>query len=89
MDYWSEGFFCSLDNYECYYYNNSGYMVYGSSSNGQYFGDGHDIVINNGCLSNNSSTNQYSFDYNGKNYALNGGSSFQVDDYEVYELILE
>ena len=63
-------------------------MIYGHSSYGPYFGSG-DIVISNGCLSNNSSTSQSSFDYKGKNYALNGNSSFQVEDYEVYQLTLE
>ena len=81
-------FVFSLDNNECYYYNNNGNMIYGSSSYGPYFGSG-DIVISNGCLSNNSSTSQSSFDYIGKNYALNGNSSFQVEDYEVYQLTLE
>jgi len=81
-------FVFSLDNNECYYYNNNGNMIYGHSSYGPYFGSG-DIVISNGCLSNNSSTSQSSFDYKGKNYALNGNSSFQVEDYEVYQLTLE
>ena len=81
-------FVFSLDNNECYYYNSSGYMSYGSSSCGPYFGNS-DIIISNGCLSNNSSTSQNSFNYKGKNYALNGNSSFQVEEYEVYQLTLE
>ena len=82
-------FVFSLDNNECYYYNSNGYMIYGHSSYGPYFGSG-DIVISSGCLSNNSSyTSQSSFNYKGKNYALNGNSSFQVEDYEVYQLTLE
>ena len=85
-------FIFSLDNYECYYYNNNGYMIYGSSSTGPNFGTGPDLYLCNGCLSksNSNSISQSSFDYNGKNYALNGTSdSFQVEDYEVYELTLE
>ena len=82
-------FVFSLDNYECYYYNNSGNMIYGNSSNGPYFGGGPDFYLNNSCFSNSSSTSQDSFDYKGKSYALNGTSSFQVEDYEVYELTLE
>ena len=82
-------FVFSLDNNECYYYNSNGYMIYGHSSYGPYFGSG-DIVISSGCLSNDSSyTSQSSFNYNGKNYALNGNSSFQVEEYEVYQLTLE
>ena len=81
-------FVFSLDNNEYYYYNSNGYMMYGHSSYGPYFGNS-DIIISNACLSNNSSTSQNSFDYKGKNYALNGESSFQVEDYEVYQLTLE
>ena len=65
-------------------------MILRSSSYGPYFGAGPDLYLNTGCISStNSSTNQSSFDYKGKNYALNGISSFQVEDYEVYELTLE
>ena len=83
-------FVFSLNNYECYYYNGNGNMILGSSSYGPYFGAGPDLYLNNGCMSSaNSSTNQSSFDYKGKSYALNGTSGFQVEDYEVYELTLE
>ena len=66
-------------------------MINGSSSTGPYFGAGPDCYLNDGCLSNSdSSISQSSFDYKGKNYALNGNSSsLQVEDYEVYELTLE
>ena len=86
----SKVFVFSLNNYECYYYNNNGNMILGSSSYGPYFGAGPDLYLNNGCMSStNSSTSQSSFEYKGKTYALNGTSSFQVEDYEVYELTLE
>ena len=85
----SKVFVFSLDNYECYYYNDNGNMILGTSSNGPYFGGGPDFYINNCCLSSNSSTSQSSFDYKGKNYALNGTSSFQVQEYEVYQLTLD
>ena len=62
-------------------------MIDGSSSCGPYFGAGPDCYLSNGCLSSSISISQSSFDYKGKNYALNGtSSSFQVEDYEVYEL---
>ena len=83
-------FIFSLNNYECYYYNNNGNMIYGCSSTGPYFGAGPDLCLTNNCLSNSYSISQTSFDYKGKSYALNGTSSnFQVEDYEVYELTLE
>ena len=71
-------------------YNNNGYMIYGSSSYGPAWGDGHDLHMASGCLNNtNSGTNQNSFDYKGKSNALSGGTSFQAEDYETYQLILE
>ena len=80
----------SLDNNECYYYNNNGYMIYGSSSYGPSWGGGYDLYLSNGCLSNNESgTTQSSFDYKGKKNALSGSNNFQVEDYETYELILK
>ena len=81
-------FVFSLDNNECYYYNN-GYMINGSSSTGPYFGAGPDFYLNSGCLSSqNSSTSQSSFNYNGRNDALSGGINFQVEDYETYESVI-
>ena len=87
-------FLFSLDNHECYYYNNNGYMAYDSSSYGPIWGysknsGGYDLYLNNKWLSNNSSMYQGSFNYKGKNYALCGNSNFKVEDYETYELILE
>ena len=38
---------------------------------------------------NESTTKQSSFNYNGRINALSGGSNFQAEDYETYELILE
>ena len=82
-------FVFSLLHKECYYYNN-GSMIYGCSSYGPYWGDGSDLYFASGCLNNTSSgTNQSSFDYKGKSNALSGGTSFQAEDYETYQLILE
>jgi len=83
-------FVFSLDYNECYYYNNNGNMIYGSSSYGPLWGSGHDLYLASGCRSNySSSTIDGSFDYKGRIHALSGGKSFQAVDYETYELILE
>ena len=82
-------FVFSLLHKECYYYNNSGNMIYGGSDRGPAWGDGHDLYLASGCLNKNSGTNQSSFDYKGKSNALSGGTSFQAEDYETYQLILE
>ena len=85
-----KSFVFSLDFHECYYYNNNGNMIYGSSSYGPLWGNGHDLYLASGCLSNTTSTtSQCSFEYNGKVNALSGGKNFQAEDYETYELILE
>ena len=83
-------FVFSLDFHECYYYNNSGYMIYGWNSYGPLWWEGHDLYLASGCRSNySSSTNEKSFNYNGRIHALIGGKNFQAVDYETYELILE
>ena len=83
-------FVFSLLHKECYYYNNNGYMIYGSSSYGPIWGGGYDLFLSNGCLNKqNASTHQNSFDYKGKSNALSGSTSFQAEDYETYQLILE
>ena len=82
-------FVFSLNYHECYYYNNNGNMIYGSSSYGPLWGSGNDLYLASSCRSNNtSSTNDGSFDYKGRVHALSGGKNFQVVDYETYELIL-
>jgi hypothetical protein len=83
----SKAFVFSLDNKECYKYNNNGNAIYCHSSYGPTFGGGLDLCLSNGCLNNNDSyTNQSSFDYKGKNYALNGSSNFRPEVYEVYQV---
>ena len=83
-------FVFSLNYHECYYYNNNGYMIYGNSSGGPYWGSGNDLYLGSSCRSkSSSSTSESSFDYKGRTNALCGGSSFQVEDYETYELVLE
>ena len=83
-------FVFSLLYKECYYYNNKGNMIYGYSSCGPAWGAGHDLYMASGCLNNtSSSTVQSSFDYKGKSNTLSGSSSFQAEDYETYQLILE
>jgi len=83
----SKAFVFSLDNKECYKYNNSGNSIYCHTSYGPTFGGGHDLYLSNGCLTKNDCyTNQSSYDYNGKNYALNGSSNFTPEVYEVYQV---
>lgn len=83
----SKAFVFSLDNRECYKYNNNGNAIYCHSSYGPTFGGGFDLYLSNGCLNNSSSsTNQSSFNYNGKDFALNGSNNFMTEVYEVYQV---
>ena len=87
----SNAFLFSLDNYENYFYANNGNQIYGSSSSGPIWWDGNDIKISSGCIyfKNSISKQSSSFNYNGRKNALTGGEEFQVEDYEVYQLVLE
>lgn len=86
----SNGFIFSLDNNEIYFNKDSNYNIYGSSGYGPAFGGGHDFYINDSCNTNNCGENSnHSYNTNEKTYALSGSSSFQVDDYEVYQIELE
>ena len=77
-------FVFSLFYNECYYYNNQGNMIYGSSSYGPLWGAGNDLYLASGCLNNTTSTsNQSSFNYLNRVNALTGSSSFQAEDYET------
>ena len=83
----SKAFVFSLDNRECYKYNNNGNAIYCNSSYGPTFGGGHDLYLCNGCLTKNDSyTSQSAFNYNGKKYALNGSNNFTPEVYEVYQV---
>ena len=83
-------FVFSLDFRECYYEKKNRKILLGNSSYGPIWGNGYDLSLYSGCLSNTSSTTeQCSFDYRGRNYSLSGVEEFKVKDYETYELILE
>ena len=86
-----KAFLFSYYYYECYFYSSGNNMIYGNASHGPVWGEGHDLLLHSGCLSNNSSTTNQSGSYNYyyKTYALNGTSNFQVEDYETYEIILD
>lgn len=87
----SNGFIFSLDNKEIYYNKNNSYNIYCHSGCGPAFGGGGDFLISDNCDKNNSSYDgsNYSYDTNGKKYALAGASNFYVENYEVYKIELE
>ena len=83
-------FVFSLDFRECYCEKKNRKIILGNNSYGPIWGNGYDLSLASGCLSNtSSSTEQSSFDYRGRNHSLSGVEEFKVEDYETYELILE
>lgn len=86
----AKAFIFSLDESQVYYRNGNGNDLYGSSSYGPTFGEGHDLYIANGCFNNtNSSNSQKSYNWHGDIYVLEGKQNFKVKDYEVYEIKIE
>ena len=64
-------FVFSLDFRECYCEKKNKKNLLGNNSYGPIWGNGYDLSLASGCLSNTSSTTvQSSFDYRGRNYAL-------------------
>ena len=89
--YDSKAFLFSLEHYECYFYKNintNGKIIYCDESYGPLFGDGYDLYISDNCLSEKSQSKQSSFDYKGKANALCGGTNFNVEYYEIYQITL-
>ena len=91
----SYAFLFSIDNREYYRINTSSYTSYAincqynNNTYGPYFGS--DLYLVNKCLTDYSAqcyTNQSYYNYNSKNYALNGSQYFVPIDYEVYEVEL-
>ena len=86
----NSAFLFSLDTKNNYYINDANHAIYGNKSRGPCFGGGHDLCIMSGCLSNNISyeNSGHSYETKGLKMVLSGGTQFQVDDYEVYQLEL-
>ena len=85
-----EAFIFALDTYQKFVqYKSFDCAIYDYSGYGPTFGNGHDLVIADGCKSNNNSycdsNSSYGFYYS---YNLintgNQSTNFQVADYEVY-----
>ena len=70
-------------------FNNN--AIYKHTSYGPGFGDGHDLIIASNCRSNTSSYCAKGAYNTGNNNLLdgNGTTSFQVSNYEVYQVIFE
>ena len=88
--YDSNAFIFSLTNLEIYEVSTKDKSVWIGSSYSVLFGSGHDIWLQDKCLSNNQNyTIQSSYNYKGKSNALTGGNYFTTKDYVVYQVIFE
>ena len=82
----------SLDNKKIYNIIDKisgAYAIYCHSSYGPCFGQGTDFGIHNGCLGRNDNWcfNKSTYDFNNEN--MNGETSFNILDYEVYLVIFD
>ena len=83
-------FIFSLNNLEIYEVNKKEHSVWIGSSYSILFGSGHDIYLQDKCLSNSQNYSvQTCYNYNGKSNALTGGSYFTTKDYVVYQVLFE
>ena len=83
-------FLFSLNNLEVYEINTKDKSVWIGSSYSVLFGAGHDIWLQDKCLTNSQNHSvQNSYNYKGKSYALTGGNYFTTLDYIVYQVIFE
>ena len=83
-------FLFSLNNLEVYEINTKDKSVWIGSSYSVLFGAGHDIWLQDKCLTDSQNYSvQNSYNYKGKSYALTGGNYFTTLDYIVYQVIFE
>ena len=83
-------FIFSLNNLEIYEINKKENSVWIGSGNSVIFGSGHDIKLQDKCLTNSQNCSiQTCYNYKGKNNALSGGSYFTTKDYVVYQVIVD
>ena len=88
--YDSNAFIFSLNNLEVYEVNKKENSVWIGSSYSIIFGSGHDIYLQDKCLSNSQNCSvQTCYNYKGKSNALTGGSYFTTLDYVVNQLVFE
>ena len=88
--YDSNAFIFSLNNLEVYEVNKKENSVWIGSSYSIIFGSGHDIYLQDKCLSNSQNCSvQTCYNYKGKSNGLTGGSYFTTLDYVVYQLVFE
>jgi len=87
-----ESFIFNLTNKQKFELNDPYFQnaIYRHTSYGPTFGSGHDLYLCNNCRSNNSSCNKSAYNTGNTNLlGGNGSTSFQVSNYEVYQVIFE
>lgn len=80
----------SLTHKEIYFLKNKKFSIYSDIHYGPVFGD-KDFFISDNCNQNNKNYDysNNSYETNGRLYAFANASTFSVEDYEVYQIILK
>ena len=84
--YDENAFVFSINNKKIYNIKDKDRAIYCRNDLALFFSGASDIYIYNNCFQKRGGTTQSAYDYKGESYALNGESSFVLDDYEVYEV---
>ena len=88
-----KGFLFNYNKNEIYYRNKDEQIEICTGYNhGPLFGKYKDLIIEDNCLHNKNSyelTGNFSYNTNGKIYALNNEQYFKVLNYEIYELFFK
>ena len=84
--YDENAFVFSINNKKIYNIKDKKRAIYCRNNLALFFSAQSDIYIYDNCFNKKGGTFQSAYDYKGENYALNGESSFDLEDYEVYQV---
>ena len=84
--YDENAFVFSVNNKKIYNIKDKSRAIYCRNDLALFFSSSSDIYIYNNCFNTQRGTFQSAYDYKGENYALNGESVFDLEDYEVYQV---
>ena len=84
--YDENAFVFSVNNKKIYNIKDKSRAIYCRNDLALFFSSSSDIYIYNNCFNSQRGTFQSAYDYKGENYALNGESKFDLEDYEVYQV---
>ena len=84
-----KAFVFSINNKKIYNIKDKNRAIYCRNDLALFFSSQADIYIYDNCFKAKGGTNQSAYDYKGETYSLNGEFFFDLEDYEVYQVIFE